>query len=179
MKRTIEVVPYDPEWAQRFREEAEQLLEVFGSLVVAVHHVGSTAVPGLEAKPIIDILVVVRDLEQVHHYNEAMATRGYIPKGSFGIQGRRFFIKGTETERTHHIHVFARGHPAIRRHLAFRDYLRAHPDRARAYGRLKAKLARRFRHDIEGYMAGKDAFIKTIEKEATAWQDQRSRTDKN
>jgi GrpB-like predicted nucleotidyltransferase (UPF0157 family) len=178
MKRTIEVVPYDSAWPERFREEAEDLLELFGSQVVAIHHVGSTAIPGIRAKPIIDVLVVVRDLEEIDQRNEEMVARGYIPKGSFGIPGRRFFIKGTETERTHHVHVFGRGHPAIRRHLTFRDYLRAHPERARAYSDLKAELARRFRHDIEGYMAGKDAFIKAIEKEGRAWQDRREATDK-
>lgn len=178
MNRTIEVVPYNPAWPERFREEAEALLELFASLIVAIHHVGSTAIPGIVAKPIIDVLVVVRDLEQVDRHDKEMASRGYIPKGSFGIPGRRFFIKGTETERTHHVHVFARAHPAIRRHLAFRDYLRAHPVRARAYGRLKEELARTFRHDIEGYMAGKDAFIKTIEREAQAWKDRREGTNK-
>ena len=178
MKRRIEVVPYDPLWPERFREEAQELLEVFGSNVQAIHHVGSTAIPGIKAKPIIDVLVVARDLEQVDRHNKEMAARGYIPKGSFGIPGRRFFIKGTETERSHHVHIFARGHSAIHRHLAFRDYLRAHPGRAQAYGRLKEELARTFRHDIEGYMAGKDAFIKTIEKEAQAWKDRRKGTDK-
>jgi len=173
VKRRIEVVPYDPGWPERFRREAEQLRTVFGSQVVAIHHVGSTAIPGIKAKPIIDILVVVEDLDQVDRRNAEMAARGYIPKGSFGIPKRRFFIKGTETERTHHVHVFGLAHPAIRRHLAFRDYLRAHPGRARAYSRLKEELARKFRHDIEGYMAGKDAFIKNIETEAQAWKDRR------
>jgi len=176
MKRRIEVVRYDPQWPERFQKEAEELLEVFGSNIEAIHHIGSTAVPGIKAKPIIDVLVVVRDLERVGRRDEEMRARGYIAKGSFGIPGRRFFIKGTETERTHHVHVFGQRHPAIRRHLAFRDYLRVHSDRARAYSRLKAKLAREFPHDIEGYMAGKDAFIRTIEKEAQGWNDRRRGT---
>jgi len=170
MRRIIEVVPYDRRWPDRFSEEAEALEEVFGMEIVAIHHVGSTAIPGIRAKPIIDVLVEVRDLGRIDGFASEMSARGYIPKGEFGIPGRRFFIKGSETERTHHIHVFESGHPAAERHLAFRDYLRAHPEAARAYGNLKAELATEFRHDIEGYMAGKDAFIKEIERKATAWK---------
>ena len=176
MLRRIEVVPYDAHWRELFEAEVAQLRSILGREMVAAHHIGSTAIPGIVAKPIIDVLVEVRDIEEIDAFNHEMMAHGYIPRGEFGITGRRFFIKGTETERTHHIHVFehreAGSHRSgtVRRHLAFRDYLRAHPEEAQAYSRLKEELAQQFRHDIEGYMAGKDDFIKDIERRALAWK---------
>lgn len=170
MKRTIEVVPHNRLWAELFEEEAEELVALFGEEVVAVHHIGSTAIPGILAKPIIDILLEVRDIERIDGFNREMVAIGYEPKGAFGIAGRRFFIKRSDTHRTHHVHAFEQGYLAIRRHLAFRDYLRAHPEEAKAYSRLKLELTRRFPHDIEGYMAGKEDFIKEIERKAKAWE---------
>ena len=170
MTRTIEVVPHDPGWAELFQEEVEELNTVFGDAIVAAHHIGSTAIPRIVAKPIIDVLLEVRDIRRIDAFDREMIDRGYLPKGEFGISGRRFFIKGTESHRTHHIHVFEQGHPAVQRHVAFRDYLRAHPVEARAYGRLKSRLARRFPDDIDAYIAGKEDLIKEIERRAEAWK---------
>lgn len=171
--RVIEVVPHDSRWRALFEREASELIEIFRAEVVAIHHVGSTAIPNISAKPIIDVLVEVRDIERIDDFNREMIDRGYLPKGEFGISGRRFFIKGNEEQRSHHIHVFQVGHPAIERHLAFRDYMVAHPEEATAYSRLKEKLARKFPHDIEGYMAGKDDFIKGVDGKAQAWKKRR------
>ncbi len=170
MPRQIKVVPHDPQWSEQFEREVEELSAIFGQEIVAAYHIGSTAIPGIRAKPIIDILLEVRYIARIDSFNHQMIARGYVPKGAFGIPGRRFFIKGSEMHRTHHIHVFGLGHRAIDRHLAFRDYLRAHPDEARVYGRLKADLARRFPHDIDGYIAGKDDFIKKTERKAEVWK---------
>jgi GrpB-like predicted nucleotidyltransferase (UPF0157 family) len=170
MTRRIEVVPYNPQWLELYEAEVEVLAAIFGEEMVAAHHIGSTAIPGILAKPIIDVLVEVRNIDRIDRFNRKMIARGYVPKGEFGIPGRRFFIKGTEESRSHHIHVFQVGSPEFERHLAFRDYLRAHPAEARAYSRLKDELARRFPHDIDGYAAGKDDFIKEIERRAEAWK---------
>jgi len=137
---------------------------------VAVHHIGSTAIPNLSAKPIVDLLVVVRDIEKIDTFNEMMSRLDYLAKGENGIPGRRFFIKGDEIHRTHHIHIFQISHPDIERHLNFRDYLVAHPEEAQAYGRLKQELARRFPTDIDNYIAGKDEFVKEIDRKAQAWK---------
>jgi GrpB-like predicted nucleotidyltransferase (UPF0157 family) len=177
MPRRIEVVPHEPEWSDVFREEAKELMAIFGDEMVAIHHIGSTAIPGICAKPIIDVLVEVQNIEKIDAFDRVMAEHGYLPKGDFGIPGRRFFIKGTEERRTHHIHVFQTGDPEFERHLAFRDYLRAHPEEAQAYGRLKQALARRFPYDIEGYMAGKNNLIKETERKAKAWKDTRQNPD--
>ena len=176
MTRQVEVVPHNPDWSEQFEQEVDELTVVFGQEIVAAHHIGSTAIPGIVAKPIIDILLEVRDIGRIDAFNEEMRARGYLAKGAFGIPGRRFFIKGTEECRTHHIHVFQTGNPKFERHLAFRDYLGAHRDEAQAYSRLKQELAQRFPHDIEGYMAGKDAFIKEIERRTEAWDSTRDRT---
>jgi len=170
MNRKVEVVPYDPNWVYAFQAEADEIRRILGQEVVAVHHIGSTAIPNLSAKPIVDLLVVVRDIEKVDAFNERMTQLGYMPKGENGIPGRRYFIKGDEVHRTHHTHIFQTGHPHIDRHLSFRDYLIAHPEDALPYGRLKQELACRFPTDIDGYVAGKDGFIKEIDRKAQAWK---------
>lgn len=171
--RTIEVVPYDDRWPARFQEIAGEVTGILADEIVAVHHVGSTAVPGLAAKPIIDILVEVRDIARIDDYNAKMEGHRYLPKGEFGIAGRRFFIKGNEESRLAHVHIFAQGDPGIGRHLAFRDYLLGHPAEAAAYGRLKQELARKHPHDIDAYMTGKRELVERLEAEALAWRANR------
>lgn len=170
--RTIEVIPHDREWAARFRKEAVFLKSIFEGLMQDVHHIGSTAVPDLPAKPIIDLLVEVADIEKVDAHNDRLVEFGYIPKGEFGIPGRRFFIKGGEENRTHHIHVFETGSSCVAQHLVLRDYLIAHPQDAEAYGRLKEVLARQFPRDIMGYMRGKNDFIQDLLQKAGAWRSE-------
>jgi GrpB-like predicted nucleotidyltransferase (UPF0157 family) len=171
MVRKVKVVPHDPNCLKLFRAEANRIAAVLGQQVIAIHHIGSTAIPNISAKPIIDVLVEVHDIEKIDNFNKEMIKRGYQPKGEFGIPGRRFFIKGDDANRTHHIHTFQTGNPRIERHLNFRDYMIAHPEEAQTYGRLKEELARRFPEDIEGYMAGKDRFIREIERKAQAWRE--------
>jgi GrpB-like predicted nucleotidyltransferase (UPF0157 family) len=166
--RIVEVCNYNPDWPKQFQLEAERLKNLFGDELLAVHHIGSTAVPGLQAKPVLDLLPVVRDIRRVDTFNQAMRTMGYQPKGEYGIPGRRFFIKGGN-RRTHHVHVFQHGDPEIHRHLVFRDYLRAHPHEAERYGKLKAELALKHPWDIEAYMAGKAGLVRELERAALEW----------
>lgn len=166
--RRVEVTPYNEQWVQMYEEEAEKLRRIFGRQLIAIHHIGSTAVPGLDAKPIIDIMPVVRDITLVDEYNQPMRDIGYEPKGENGIPGRRYFQKGGD-DRTRHVHVFQVGSPQIERHLAFRDYLRAHPNEATEYGEMKRKLAREFPHDIDSYIQGKETLVKEIEQRALEW----------
>ncbi|TDY42357.1 GrpB-like predicted nucleotidyltransferase (UPF0157 family) [Alicyclobacillus sacchari] len=160
--RRVEVTPYSGDWVRMYEEEVEKLRHVFGVQFVAIYHIGSTAVPGLDAKPIIDIMPVVRDISLVDEYNQLMRDIGYEPKGENGIPGRRYFQKGGDN-RTHHVHVFQVGSLHIRRHLAFRDYLRKHPNEAREYGELKRKLAQAFPNDIGSYIQGKESLVVKIE----------------
>lgn len=161
--RTIEVVEYDPSWPERFEEESNLLRETLGDIAVEVHHIGSTAVPGLAAKPIIDILIEIADLAALDARNRDMELIGYEPKGEFGIPGRRYFQKGGDN-RTHQIHAFVAGDVNVSRHIAFRDYLRSNPGVAEEYGTLKKKVAETCDNDIEKYCDGKDAFVKNHEE---------------
>jgi GrpB-like predicted nucleotidyltransferase (UPF0157 family) len=171
MPRRIEVVPYDPAWPRLFEEEAVSLTAIFGQEIVAIHHIGSTAIPTIKAKPIVDMLVEVRDIEKIDAFNTTMRRLGYLARGEFGIAGRRYFVKGDEMYRTHHIHMYQTGHPDIARHLDFRDYLIAYPEDAQEYSRLKEDLAREYPTDVASYVAGKDGLIKELDRKAKAWRE--------
>ncbi|MBN6206807.1 GrpB family protein [Ralstonia pickettii] len=166
----MEVTVFNKEWAVLFEEEAEKIKYIFGENLISIDHIGSTSVAGLKAKPIIDIMPVVKNIYLVDQNNEEMQKLGYEPMGEFGIAGRRYFRKGQE-KRTHHVHIFQEGSPDIKRHIAFRDYLRAHPNLRDRYGALKSKLAEQFPFDKESYINGKDALVKEIEAQALEWFD--------
>lgn len=166
----IIVTEWTPEWEMMFEKEAELIRHILGENCVAVHHIGSTAVPGLWAKPVIDMMPVVRDIRKVDLQEALFGQAGYEYLGEFGIPGRRYLRKGGD-ERTHQIHIFEESHTSeTERHLAVRDYLRTHPEIARQYGELKKVLAEKFPYDIDGYCDGKDAFVKKMEREALEWR---------
>ena len=171
--RRIEVLAYDPNWVDRFREGAADLRRLLGDQVLAVHRIGSTCVPGLDAKPIIDLLVEVRDIAAIDGYGATMRAAGYLVLAENGLARRRFFVRGSETERSLHVHVYAAGDVSCRRHLAVRDFLRAHPDACAAYAALKRRLAERFPTDAGGYVAGKAHFVLEMQSRALAWAAQR------
>lgn len=163
--RKVEVMPYNPDWQHQFERAALEIKGIFGDECIEIHHIGSTAVEGLSAKPVIDLMPVVRTIETVDAFSGKMAEAGYMAKGENGLPGRRFFQKGGDV-RTHHVHVFQKGSPEIRRHLAFCAYLQTHPEQARKYGALKEKLAIEYPLDIDGYIAGKAELVTWIEKMA-------------
>lgn len=169
MTRKVEVVPYHADWPQQFLIEAEALRGILGDEVISIHHFGSTSIPGLSAKPIIDILVIVRNINAIDAMTPELEALGYHAVGEYGIPGRRFFYKGTDEVRSHHLHIYQTGNPHILRHLVFRDYLRTHPEPARTYAHLKEDLARQFPEDMEQYIAGKNSFVKEQEKIALEW----------
>ena len=167
----IDVVPHDPAWQEAFKVEAERIKAAMGENLVAIHHVGSTSIPGIYAKPVIDMLVEVKDVVELDRGSPAMRSLGYEVKGEFGIAGRRYFRKdNAEGIRTHQIHAFETGSEQIARHLAFRDYMIAHPEEAQAYGELKRRLVAKYADSPENYMDGKDEFIKEIDRRATTWR---------
>ena len=169
--KKVEVVAHDPGWREAFAAEANRVSAALGENVVAVHHIGSTAIANIYAKPILDLLVEVRDLAKVDDRRAAMESLGYEVMGEFGIPGRRYFRKNDrEGTRTHHIHTFEAGSAQAERHLAFRDYLTAHPVEAQNYGELKRKLAEQHPQNPDGYMDGKDGFIKEIDRRAARWR---------
>jgi GrpB-like predicted nucleotidyltransferase (UPF0157 family) len=135
----VRLTDYREEWRSMFEEEARFLMTVFGDEVVSFEHFGSTAVPGMKAKPVVDMMCIVKDISAIDSYNEQMVALGYDAAGDWGIEGMRLFRKGGEN-RTHHIHVYQSCNPQIERHLVFRDYLRAHPEEAARYNRFKEEL---------------------------------------
>lgn len=167
----IIVVPHDPGWAAKFLRESALVKLALGPGVVEIHHIGSTAISTIYAKPIVDMLAVVRTIDEVDGRNEAMAALGYEAMGELGIPGRRYFRKDDASGmREYQVHTFAADSGEIERHLAFRDFIRAHAEPARQYSDLKRRLAEQFPEDIEGYMAGKDAFVKEMQHRALAWR---------
>ena len=165
-KREVKVVDYLHEWKQLFQQESQVLNEIFGDIVIDIYHIGSTAIPEIKAKPIIDILIEVNEIKKVDYFDEQLIQLGYIPFGENGIVNRRFFIKGTEVNRTHHVHIFQTGDEEISRHIRFRDYMISHPDEATNYSNLKEELAKKHPYDIEEYIKGKNQFIKEIDGKA-------------
>jgi len=167
----IVFAPTDPTWVDEFAREARAIRSVLSDLAIAVHHIGSTAVDGLIAKPVIDILMVVPGLTALDARGDRLATLGYEARGEFGIPGRRYFHKTSPLGvRTHQIHSYAEGSDAIQRHLDFRDYLRAHPAALEAYARLKVQLADRFGADVEGYANAKTVFVRDVERVGALWR---------
>jgi len=167
--RIVEVVPHNPLWEKQFLFEAENIKNILKDQIVNIHHIGSTSIPGIYAKPIIDILVEVQNIDKVDDYNEEMSIIGYISRGEWGISGRRYFIKGLY-ERTHHVHIYQKGDSEINRHLLFKDYMINHPEEAKQYENLKKMLANKYRYNPAAYIDGKDEFIKDIDRKALKWK---------
>lgn len=157
----IEIQQYDPSWVVAFSNLRAKLSAALGNLAADIEHVGSTAVPGLPAKPIIDIDVVVESEAALAAVREILALAGYVYEGDLGIPGRHAF-KAKDDAPAHHLYVCARGNAELRRHLAFRDYLRAHPDAAREYGAMKYRAAAEAGGDRSAYGAAKHDFIEGI-----------------
>ena len=166
MPHTLEVVPYDSSWPSAFDAEARRLRIALGSLAVRIEHNGSTSIPGLAAKPIIDIQISVAALHPIAAYGERLRTAAYVHVPDADDSFCPFFHRPSEWPHTHHVHVVQAGGAEERRTLAFRDYLREHADAAREYERLKRNLlvgiAPADRESREAYARAKSAFIEQI-----------------
>jgi GrpB-like predicted nucleotidyltransferase (UPF0157 family) len=162
----IQIAPYDAEWPARFERERDLLRRAIGTWVVGdIHHVGSTAVAGLDAKPIIDILVGVEDLTTSRTCFESLAEIEYL-YAPYLPNEMHWFCKPDPSRRTHHLHLVPHDSPRYRDELSFRDRLRSQPEKARDYAELKHLLAARFEHDREGYTDAKADFIEGTLREA-------------
>jgi GrpB-like predicted nucleotidyltransferase (UPF0157 family) len=165
---TVVVVDPDDAWPAAFEAEAAALRDALGDLLVRVEHVGSTSVSGLAGKPIIDTQVAVRRLD-IAELARLLAPLGYANVPWFADETYPFFAKPAAGTRTHHLHACLVGSDEEFRHIAVRDFLRSHPDEAAAYGALKRDLYARFHGARQGYVEGKDAFVKALEARAVAW----------
>ena len=164
----VVIVDYDPRWPDLFTQEAERVKAVLGEeQVTAIEHFGSTAVPGLAAKPIIDLLIGVRSLDEARGAVPALSELGYAFWYDNPDTDRLFFVKGLPPNgpRTHHLHIVEPDSPLWER-LLFRDYLRTHPEEAQRYSGLKRELSARFPTDREGYTQGKTDYIEQVTQKA-------------
>jgi GrpB-like predicted nucleotidyltransferase (UPF0157 family) len=165
----VSLVPYDSTWPLEFAAEAERIERACAGLPIRLEHIGSTAVPGLAAKPVIDILAGRPGNMAGEAYVPAFRQLGYEHKGAFGIPGRNYFRRGSP--RTHHVHLVSWSSELWLDHLLFRDYLRSHPDAAREYETIKRELAGMYLHDKENYTDAKGPFIRSIVRRARGHHD--------
>lgn len=167
--RAVRIVEYDPAWAEMAAAEIARIADAVGEAAVRIDHVGSTAVPGLAAKPIVDLQLSVADIEVRSLYVEPLEGLGYLFAPDPASPDFHFFGLPAARPRTHHLHVCAAGSGHEKRHLAVRDYLRAHPDEARAYADRKRELVASAPGDRLAYIDGKDAYVAALERRALAW----------
>jgi GrpB-like predicted nucleotidyltransferase (UPF0157 family) len=168
-RRVVELVPHNPEWAARAAAESARLAEAIGETLVRIEHVGSTSIPGIIAKPTIDLMPIVRSLHELDARQPQVEAFGYVWRDEFGIPGRRYCIREEHRKRLFHVHCHQEGHPEIARTLVFRDYLRAHAEEARAYEALKRVAAAKHPSDTLAYSNAKSDWIKACIERATEW----------
>jgi len=156
------LVPYQPEWESLFRREAALLRSVFGGAILGVEHIGSTAVAGMTAKPIIDLMCAVAGLDGARAFRPRLEALGYEYRPDEAVPDRLFFAKGPRERRTHHLSLTEPGSTFYEEKLLFRDYLRTHASAAEEYRRLKEGLAGRHASDRASYTEGKRAFVERI-----------------
>lgn len=176
MADEIEITEYDAQWPARFAQESGQIRRLLANPSLEIEHHGSTAVPGLAAKPVIDMLVAVESIESAEEDAAVLFRNGYEPVDQRYRElwpERIVLIRRERGERVCHVHLMLRGHPAWKRLIAFRDHLRTHPDVAATYGALKRSLAATLGQDRQGYMTPKGEFINRIT--SIAMRDQRSK----
>jgi GrpB-like predicted nucleotidyltransferase (UPF0157 family) len=170
----VRIVDYDPAWPEIAAAEIRRVEAALGVVAVRIDHVGSTAVPGLAAKPIVDLQASVAELEPTERYARPLAGLGYLFAPDPDSPDFHFFGKPAERPRTFHLHVCAAGSEHERRHLALRDYLRAHPDEAGWYAARKRGLVARHPEDRLAYIEGKADFVAALEQRALEWADRRA-----
>jgi GrpB-like predicted nucleotidyltransferase (UPF0157 family) len=165
MKGIVRVLPHDPEWKNEFLKIKAMISNCIGDFVISIDHVGSTAVEGLPSKPIIDIDVVIDSYDIFPAVKDRLSKIGFEHKGNLGIEGRESFKRTfIDDFMPYHMYVCPKDGKGYLEHIAFRDYLRSHPEDMKAYGELKTKLAEQFRIDITGYIDGKHDFVQNILK---------------
>lgn len=163
---TVKLVEHNPKWRLSFEKEAKKLRKVFGQDCIDIQHVGSTAILGILAKPIIDIALIVPSLQKAQRYEKKLKEIGYDIKKNDTREERLFFTKGPEKKRTHYLHIGEIDSGYAEDMILFRDYLCNHKDVAKAYSELKEKLAEKYNNTREIYTARKERLVKEVIKKA-------------
>jgi GrpB-like predicted nucleotidyltransferase (UPF0157 family) len=167
--RKTHISEYDPKWIAQFTNEAALLKRLFGKVASNIHHIGSSSIPDIKAKPVIDILITTQDLRKVDTLDEEMESLGYLVGGEFGLSGRRFYCKGDDAHCHVHVHIYEANHPSVGKYLLFRDYMINHPNDAKAYELLKTDLAKKYPNNRTKYTESKSIFIAEIFTKANTW----------
>jgi GrpB-like predicted nucleotidyltransferase (UPF0157 family)/GNAT superfamily N-acetyltransferase len=168
--RKIELVPYDEKWSYLFEKESQNIKNVLGSHLNEIHHIGSTAIPNMPAKPVIDIMLEFDNLDDIDLITEQLNTLNYDNIRRHVIPHRSFFTRRQDKDIRYHLHLRESGDPQIMRHVNFRDFLIHHPEDANTYAALKRKLAAQYADDINNYVSGKDKLVRQIDTKAKLWQ---------
>jgi GrpB-like predicted nucleotidyltransferase (UPF0157 family) len=156
----VRLIEYNPRWPELFVAEAKRIRDHCGASALRLEHIGGTSIPGMWAKPIVDILAGRPHAAAIQDYVSALARAGYEHRGERGVLGREYFRRGEP--RSYHLHLVEEGGPLWRDYLAFRDHLRSHPEAAGHFAILKRQLAARFPRDREAYLAAKSAFVEKV-----------------
>lgn len=162
----VKLSKYNPKWKTLFEEESALIFSAAEDFIVDIQHIGSTAIPDIVAKPIIDILAAINSLSNIAKIIDPLKTVGFIYRGEQGIPDRHLFVKGGEDYRTHHLHVVEKEHSEWAKHIIFRNYLRKHPQEAQEYSKLKQDLLKKYELDREKYTESKSNFVERILKKA-------------
>lgn len=165
----VTLEPHNPAWARMAEAEAGRLKTALGETLVTVHHMGSTAIPGIAAKPVVDLMPTVTSLEALEARRSSVEALGYLWRGEFGIPERRYCVLERDGKRVFHTHFFVDGHANVARQLLFRDYLRAHREEALAYETIKREAATAHPWDSMAYNDHKSAWIRACQERAEAW----------
>lgn len=168
--RQVVIAAWTPAWKDAYEIAAAEVRSILGDHLLEIHHIGSTAITGMPAKPIIDLLGIVGDLHQVDRTEPRLLMAGWKPRGEFGIVGRRYFRKGADDDHTHHLHVYQQGNGNIDRQLRFVAYLNTHPEEARRYAELKQRLAVEHPFAPTEYTEAKGPLVEEILVRAMTWQ---------
>ena len=168
MQREMIIVPYDKTWKEKFESAKQNLFNIFGNLVIDIEHFGSTSIVGMSAKPIIDIMVFVSDINEVDNYNDRMKSLGYVPKGENGMKGRRYFQKFDDDGVNHveHIHCYEKNNIHALEELMFRDFLKINQKAFDNYKAIKYEASKKYRYSPSEYTNYKTECINKIMKEA-------------
>lgn len=173
---TVKIAPYSLKWKEAYKQEEKLLYDLLGETAIDIQHVGSTSIEGLDSKPIIDIAVGVKSLDDVDKFRNLLEVNGYQFRDNAGVEGRIMFAKGSEDLRTHYLHIEVINGELWENHIYFRDYLRLNKKTVEEYSRLKKELAVKHTNDRGLYTNAKNEFIKSILKKAKEELSHKSNT---
>ena len=166
--RKYDIIPYDPSWVTRFEEEARAITQIFADTIVRIEHIGSTSVPGMSGKPLVDVLVLVRDITNIDEHDAEMLAAGLTPKGDLLQKGGRLFIRENGDKNLTNVHVYETNHEHVPEMLNLRDYLRSHPEEVARYSQIKNDLIEKYPDDYASYRREKDVYMEQLKKRAGA-----------